>query len=35
MMAELLICVVETGKPKIPESSTSEEVVRLAERPSA
>ena len=35
MMAELLTWVVETGSPRVAETSTSEEVVRLADRPSA
>ena len=34
MIAELLRCVVETGKPSDPERSTREEVVRLADNPS-
>jgi hypothetical protein len=34
MIAKLLTCVVETGSPNVPESKTSEDVVRLADNPS-
>ena len=35
IMAELLTCVVDTGNPSHPEQSTSVDVVRFADNPSA
>lgn len=34
MIAELLMCVVETGNPITAETNTREEVVRFADNPS-